>query len=313
MLSKQDQRNLNKINKILKESFEFTTEVSPSLGKNVVSNLKAKAQENMSKIVESSEFNTYHRSKEYNKCLLIVEAANILLNKKTTQSDLDEIVQRAHNESKVVTTSDKYNELKGMYEKYVAKNGMTKIAEGMKAKLDSIEKEMYNENISSKLNLLLKEDADKAEAIMSAKGLLDDLLGYQSKIGETQNKYLDPFIEMVRSEYSNEMADDIYTKLNDSLSELLAQVRDTKEVFANVVAVLSGQGELEDSMVDTDGSKTLDSDEDQEALDGADEDEASDEEMPELDLGADEGTDEEQGEDEGADFEPEEEFKRKEE
>lgn len=308
MLSKQDQRNLNKINKILKESFGFTTEVNPSLGKTVISNLKTKAQKNMSKIVESSEFNTYHRSKEYNQCLLIVEATNILLNKKATQSELDEIVQRAHNESRVVTPSDKYNELKGMYEKYVTKHGMTKVAEGMKEKLNSIEKEMYNENISSKLSLLLKEDADKAEAIMSAKGLLDDLLGYQSKIGETQNKYLDPFIEMVRSEYSNEMADEIYNKLNDSLSDLLAQVRDTKEVFANVVGVLSGQGELEDTMVEPEGDENLDAD------DGLGDEGAgsSDEEMPELDLGSDDEGSEEDSEEQVA-FDPEEKFKRKEE
>ena len=310
MLSKQDQRNLDKINRILKESYDFTTEISAELSADAVRELRKQAQGNMNTIMESSEFNTYHRNKEYNKCLLVVEATNILLNKKTTQNDLDEIVRRAYNESKVVTVSDKYHELKAMYERYVAKNGMTPVAEGMKAKLDEVEKQMYNENVRSKLSLLLKEDADKAEAIMAAKGLLDDLLGYQSKIGETQNKYLDPFIAMVRSEYSTELADEIYNKMNDALTELLGKVRETKEVFANVVAVLSGQGELEDSMVEPE------EEEDMEKVDVnvEDDDQEDEQETPEFTLG-----DEEEVEDsddhvsENDEDEAVEEFKRREE
>jgi len=288
MLSKQDKANLAKINKLLKESFGFTTDISNKLSKSALVELRKKAKENMNHIVESSEFNSYHKSHEYNQSILVVEAVNILTNKKSTQSELDEIISKAHNESRVKTTADTLYELKNMYESYVAKNGVNDKAKKMAEKINTMEKKVYNESISSKLNILLKEDAEKAEAIMSARGLLDDIMGYQAKIGETQNKYLDPFVEMVRSEYSNEMADDIYEKMNSSLSDLLSQVRDTKEVFANVVAVLSGDAEM-DSMV-SDEKGDMESD-DLEGF-GGDED-GSDEELDDLGLGDQEGDSEE--------------------
>ncbi len=311
MLSKQDKANLEKINNILKESFGFTKDITNKLSKSALVELRKKAQDNMKHIVESSEFNSYHKSPEYNQSMLVVEAVNILTNKKSTQSELDEIISKAHNESRVKTSADTLYELKNMYEGYVAKHGENDKAKKMAEKIQAMEKKVYNESISSKLNILLKEDAEKAEAIMSARGLLDDLMGYQAKIGETQNKYLDPFIEMVRSEFSNEMADDMYEKMNSSLSDLLAQVRDTKEVFANVVAVLSGDAEM-DSMVD-DEKGDMESDELADFGDEEGSEEGSDEALDDLGLGDEESSEESEEGSEEEEFDLGDEFKRREE
>lgn len=309
MLTKQDTINLNKINKILKESFGFKNDISNKLSKGALKELRNKAQENMKKIVESSEFNSYHKSPEYNQSMLVVEATNILLNRKSTQSELDDIISKAHNESKVLSTSDKLYELKNMYESYVKKHGENDKAKAMAEKIQGMEKKLYTESVSSKLAIMLKEDADKAEAIMSAKGLLDDIIEYQAKIGETQNKYLDPFIEMVRGEYDNDVADEIYNKLNDSLTELLQKVRETKEVFANVVGILSGEEDI-DSMVDT-SSGDMESDD---LSDMGDEDlEASLSDSEGDEEGLSDSDLEDMLGDEEADEAPEEEFKRREE
>lgn len=309
MLTKQDTINLNKINKILKESFGFKNDISNKLSKGALKELRNKAQENMKKIVESSEFNSYHKSPEYNQSMLVVEATNILLNRKSTQSELDDIISKAHNESKVLSTSDKLYELKNMYESYVKKHGENDKAKAMAEKIQGMEKKLYTESVSSKLAIMLKEDADKAEAIMSAKGLLDDMMEYQAKIGETQNKYLDPFIEMVRGEYDNDVADEIYNKLNDSLTELLQKVRETKEVFANVVGILSGEEDI-DSMVDT-SSGDMESDD---LSDMGDEDlEASLSDSEGDEEGLSDSDLEDMLGDEEADEAPEEEFKRREE
>lgn len=309
MLTKQDTINLNKINKILKESFGFKNDISNKLSKGALKELRNKAQENMKKIVESSEFNSYHKSPEYNQSMLVVEATNILLNRKSTQSELDDIISKAHNESKVLSTSDKLYELKNMYESYVKKHGENDKAKAMAEKIQGMEKKLYTESVSSKLAIMLKEDADKAEAIMSAKGLLDDIMEYQAKIGETQNKYLDPFIEMVRGEYDNDVADEIYNKLNDSLTELLQKVRETKEVFANVVGILSGEEDI-DSMVDT-SSGDMESDD---LSDMGDEDlEASLSDSEGDEEGLSDSDLEDMLGDEEADEAPEEEFKRREE
>lgn len=307
MLSKQDLHNLGKINKILKESFGFKTDINQKLTKGTLKELRNKANENMNKIVETSEFNTYHRSPDYNKSMLVVEAVNILTNKKSSQSQLDDIIGKARNESTVLSSHDKLYELKSMYESYVKKNGENKKSQKMLESIAGLEKKMYSEKVSDKLNLMLKEDAEKAEAIMSAKGLLDDIMEYQAKIGETQNKYLDPFIELVRGEYDNEVADDVYNKLNDSLTDLLSTVRDTKEVFANVVGVLSGNEDMESMVTPVEGDMDSDNIED---MDGGSEKEPeddtgmSDEELDNL-LG-DEGEEEEEEE-------PDTEFKRREE
>ena len=313
MLTKQDKTNLQKINKILKESFGFKTEISPKLTKGALNELRKKAKENMNKIVESSEFNSYHKNPNYNESMLVVEAVNILTNQKSKQSELDDIIGRAHTESRVVSTHDKVYELKSMYESYVKKNGENDKSKAMAEKIQAMEKKMYNENISNKLNLMLKEDAEKAEAIMSAKGLLDDIMEYQAKIGETQNKYLDPFIELVRGEYDNEVADDIYNKLNDSLTDLLSKVRETKEVFANVVGVLSGEEDM-DNMVEPE-SGDMDSD----SLDDLG-DEGGEEEAPETSEEGEAGMSDDDlesllGDDESEEDseEPQGEFKRREE
>lgn len=313
MLSKQDKANLDKINKILKESFGFSRDISNKLSKAALVELRQKAKDNMKKIVESSEFNSYHKSPEYSQSMLVVEAVNILTNKKSTQSELDEIISKARNESKVKTSADSLYELKSMYESYVAKNGENDKSKKMAEKIQAMEKKVYNESISAKLNILLKEDAEKAEAIMSARGLLDDLMGYQAKIGETQNKYLDPFVEMVRAEYSNEMADDIYEKMNSSLSDLLSQVRDTKEVFANVVAVLSGDAEM-DSMVDNE-SGDMESDELEDFGSDEESEEGSEaESLDDLGLGDEESEESEEGsEEDSEELDLGDEFKRREE
>jgi hypothetical protein len=314
MLSKQDKANLEKINKILKESFGFTKDITNKLSKSALVELRKKAQDNMTRIVESSEFNSYHKIPEYNQSMLVIEAVNILTNKKSTQSELDEILSKAHNESRVKTSADTLYELKNMYESYVAKHGVNDKAKKMAEKIQAMEKKVYNESISSKLNILLKEDADKAEAIMSARGLLDDLIGYQAKIGEIQNKYIDPFIEMVRSEFSNEMADDMYEKMNSSLSDLLAQVRDTKEVFANVVAVLSGDAEMDSMVADEKGDMESD-----ELADFGDEEspeeseEGSVEALDDLGLGDEENSEESEEGSGEEEFDLGDEFKRREE
>jgi len=315
MLSKQDRANLQKINKILKESFGFTRDISNKLSKSALVELKKKAQENMNTIVESAEFNSYHKNPDYNQSMLVVEAVNILTNKKSTQSELDDIISKARSESSVTGSIDKLQDLRNMYEGYVKKHGETKKAKMMAEKISSMEKKIYSESVSSKLNILLKEDAEKAEAIMSARGLLDDMMGYQAKIGETQNKYLDPFIEMVRSEYSNEVADDIYEKMNSSLSDLLSQVRDTKEVFANVVAVLSGDAEMDSMVSDEKGDIESDELDDIESQDG--ESEFGDEDLEgleDLDSGDEESTEGgEESEEDTDDVDLGNEFKRREE
>ena len=88
------------------------------------------------------------------------------------------------------------------------------------------------------MKTILRESAGKAQTIMSAKGLQDDMIDFQAKVGDIQNKYVDSFIAMVNEEYGADVAFDIQNRLMNSLDDLMKMVRKTK----NDVEIVNIQG-----------------------------------------------------------------------
>lgn len=155
----------------------------------------------------------------------------------------------------------------------------------IESKIKELKSKLYNESKEKEISMMLREDAQQAELIMASKGLLDTVHGFQTKIGALMNKDLDPFIERVRSIYGNETADKIYTNIDDSLMDLLETVKDTKSVFASVVATLSGdEGALESDMSGDNMESLPDITKDKELPDMSADDESDDLDMDDLDL-----------------------------
>lgn len=156
----------------------------------------------------------------------------------------------------------------------------------LESKIVELRNRAYTESKEEEIRLMLKEDAQRAEVIMAAKGLLDTVQGFQTKIGDLMNKNLDPFIERVRSVYGSKTADSVYQKLDSSLAELMTHVKTSKDSFFNVVGELSGEGSVDDEDLSADDDEVLPSLEDDD-FDLGGEEEPSDEgdvDLDDLDL-----------------------------
>lgn len=282
MLSKLQNLKLEKINR---ELSKYGCDPVPSnITKKTISKLKEQVKLMKTQVMESSAFNTYHKNPDYAVALLIQEAIEIIIN---PEDDTPYI--------KITETKSKLSDIKKLYENYIAKNGKDSKSEELLARIIKIEKSIYEGETNDKLRIALKESAGKAQTIMSAKGLQDDMIDFQVKVGDLQNKYVDSFIAMVNDEYGAETSNDIKTRLMGSLDELMKMVRKTKDDMQNIVNILSGNEDTS-SITDDDPEGSIETD-DELDLD-LDNDEDRDEDSDDLDLDLDlDGDDNASGDD----------------
>lgn len=287
-LSKSELQSLKIINNTLKKEHGFTVTLDESISKN-------KLQVIRNQFIEEQRELSYTKdvqgNPEYSQCALVLEATNILLGEKPKH----EFMFSESNSTKV----DELERLESLLE--TVKEKQPEKAKALTDKINAMRDKIYAESKGQELTQLLKESAQQAEVIMAARNLFDNVQGFQSKIGDLMNKQLDPFIERVRTVYGADVADKMYSNMEETLSELMSQVRQSKEVFYNSVGVLTGEGgDLDDSVDDSEISagKDLETDDFEDESTSDD----SDEGLGDMDLNLDDI------EDEG-----EEEFTRKEE
>lgn len=273
MLSKLQQAQLKKINREL--SNYGVQHIKETISRSTINKLREHAEFMRNNVMENSAFNSYHKNSDYAVAILIKEAIEILIN-----PDDDSPYINYTTESK-----NRVKELEIMYENYISINGNNKKSKELKLRINNIKTSIYESETSKKLNMVLKESAGKAQTIMSAKGLQDDMIDFQAKVGDLQNKYVDSFIAMVNDEYGADMSSDIQSRLMDSLDALMTSVRKTKDDMLNIVNILSGN-EKTDSILDND-----DTDENMDDFDDLDLDDEDDTE-DEIDLDLDDEDDE---------------------
>ena len=184
-----------------------------------------------------------------------------------------------------VTPTEKLKQLETIYENYVRKNGNDEKAKELSEKIGKIRKSLYESDTSYRFHQILKEEADRAETIMTAKGLLDDILGHQAKIGEMLNQYIDPFSRMVNNEYGVETSESIRNDLSTALENVLSSIAEAKEKFYDAVNVLTGESEIDDMVVSEPDMGSLEDEED----DSLDMDDLESTEEPEEDEEDDSG------------------------
>lgn len=239
-LTKSEQQSLNIINRTLKKEHGFTVSLDESISKNklkVIRNQFIEEQKELSYTKDS------HLNPEYSQCALVLEATNILLGDKPKQ----DVVFSESVENKLNDIDRLEELLESIKEKQPEK------ANELSERISSMRDKIYSESKEAELSTMLKENAQQAEVIMASKNLFDVVQGFQTKIGDLMNKQLDPFIERVRTVYGADVADKLYSNMEETLTELMTQSRKSKEVFYNSVGVLTGEGgDIDDSVVDTD-------------------------------------------------------------
>lgn len=289
-LTKSQKQSLKIINETLKKEHGFTVKIDESVPTHKLNTIR---QEFMKEQRELSYSKEAQSNPEYSQCALVLEATNILLGKKK-----DKPFMFSESTQNRVREIEKLEQLlESISEKQPEK------AKVLKSKIDTMRDRIYSESKQEELTKLLNENAQQAEVIMAGKSLFDTVQGFQTKIGELMNKQLDPFIERVRTVYGAEVADKMYSSLEDSLNDLMQQSRTSKEVFYNAVGVLTGEGgDMDDSIDDSEI----------EAKPDMENDEADD--MPDMDMENDGEEDDSDDSEMDLDFdelEGEEEFSRK--
>lgn len=260
-LTKSEQQSLKIINDTLKKEHGFTVSLDESISKN---KLKVIRNQFIEEQRELSYTKDVQGNPEYSQCALVLEATNILLGEKPKS----EFMFSESNSTKV----DELERLESLLESI--KEKQPEKAKIIAEKIDKMRDKIYAESKEHELSQLLKESAQQAEVIMAGRNLFDNVQGVQTKIGDLMNKQLDPFIERVRNVYGADVADKMYSNMEETLSELMQQARQSKEVFYNAVGVLTGEGgELDDSVDDSDvivGDDLEHDDGDTESMDSTD-------------------------------------------
>lgn len=252
MLSQLQKTKLRKINADLKKFGVLP--LSESMSREQLAEIGRVAAENKKSIMESTAFNSYHTSPEYASALLIQEAIEILTN---PEDDSPIIRYVAESKSHAATLDN----MKMVLESFIKKNGAKHPkVKAMREKIAQVETTIYESAIAKKMHLMLKESAGKAQTIMSAKGLQDDMIEFQGKVGEIQNKYADSFISMVNDEYGADIARDVQSRLMSSLDELMLSVRKTKDDMLNIVNILSGTAPVDASDINIVDDESISSD-----------------------------------------------------
>lgn len=224
---------LKKINAELKK--HGVLEITPTLSESVLTELLETAKQSKKEIASKSEHNTYHKSSDYACALLVQEAVEII-----TSPDFESPIVTYISESSM----NDLETLRKTYSKYVSKHGEDAKAQSLKESISKIERKIYESKKTKLLQSVIVESAGAAETIMSAKGLHDDMIDLQVKVGDIQNKYVDSFIGMVNDEFGIDKADSIKSQLMDSLDALMAAVRQTKDDVLSIVNQLSGNTDI---------------------------------------------------------------------
>lgn len=274
-LSKSDKKSLDIINKTLKNEHGFTVTLDEKISENKLNTIRDQFINEQRDISYTEDA---QKNPEYSQCALVIEATNILLGK-NRNSDI------IFNESRD-SRSTEIGELESLIESIKDKH--PEKAQKLSERVNQIRDKMYSESKEDELNNLLKENAQQAEVIMAGKNLFDTVQGFQTKIGELMNKQLDPFIERVRTVYGSEVADKMYTNMEDTLNDLMQQSRTSKEVFYRAVGVLTGEGgDMDDSVDDSEveAEPSIETDDEPAAdVDSDMEDDSADDGDLELDL-----------------------------
>jgi hypothetical protein len=243
---------LAKINETLDTLYGFKVYDTIDIKKlyDVKKDLKTKLKE----LEASLPFNTANTNPKYMKHVLLAEAIENMIeaNKKDHDKDgdidsddymaaKDKAIKKAMGKSKEVKEelTDKQKKLPAGLQKAIAKK------QGNKPK-DKVE-EKFNS-----LKTLLEQEVEKAEIVIAAKSLVDELQDMVEQMGKMQNDELGAVVDQMSYQYGADKAASFNTAVASQLETLLASIKTAKEAVNNEVLVLTGEAPAQSDMAPAD-------------------------------------------------------------
>ena len=235
---------LAKINEALDTLYGFRVYDTIDIKKlyDVKKDLKTKLAE----LEASLPFNTANTDPRYMKHVLLAEAIDQMIEAKKKDHDKDgdidsddylaardKAIKKAMGKDKKEKDvkeelTDKQKKLPPALQKAIAKK------QGDKPK-DKVE-----EKVNS-LKALLEQEVEKAEIVIAAKSLVEELQDMIEQLGKMQNDELGAVVDQMSYQYGADKAASFNQAVASQLETLLASIKTAKEAVNNEVLVLTGE------------------------------------------------------------------------
>lgn len=90
----------------------------------------------------------------------------------------------------------------------------------------------------------MESELDKAELVLAAKGISDEVQGMAEKVAKLQVDELMPLVDRLKEVFGNEMAQQFNDSVDGTLSSLLDQLKQSKDNVENQANILNGEGDM---------------------------------------------------------------------
>ena len=246
---------LAKINEALDTLYGFRVYDTIDIKKlyDVKKDLKTKLAE----LEASLPFNTANTDPRYMKHVLLAEAIDNMIEAKKKDHDKDgdidsddylaardKAIKKAMGKDKKEEDvkeelTDKQKKLPPALQKAIAKKQGDKPKDKVEEKVDS-------------LKALLEQEVEKAEIVIAAKSLVDELQDMIEQMGKMQNDELGAVVDQMSYQYGADKAASFNQAVASQLETLLASIKTAKEAVNNEVLVLTGEAPAPSDMAPAD-------------------------------------------------------------
>ncbi len=94
------------------------------------------------------------------------------------------------------------------------------------------------------LSKLMESELDKAELVLAAKGISDEVQTMTEKVAKLQVDDLMPLVDRLKEVFGQEMATTFNSSVDGTLSSLLDLLKQSKDSIENQANVLNGEGDM---------------------------------------------------------------------
>ncbi len=90
----------------------------------------------------------------------------------------------------------------------------------------------------------MESELDKAELVLAAKGISDEIQSMAEKVAKLQVDELMPLVDRLKEVFGQEMATTFNTSVDETLSAILDNLKQSKDSIENQANVLNGEGDM---------------------------------------------------------------------
>jgi len=219
--------------------------------------VKKSLKQKIAELEASLPFNTYSTNSKYTQALLLKEAVDNMIQTHEAKAKPDFLDMDKDGDKKEPMK-------KAVKDKKVKENSTCsgncncnpctcdncqcgKVAETKEEKATNIVEEKMIE-----IKKLLEQEVEKAEIVIAAKSIVDELQNMIEDLGKLQNDELGAIVDQMSYQYGGDAAANFNTAVASQLETLLGSIKSAKEAVNNEVLVLTGEAPAQSDMSATD-------------------------------------------------------------